>query len=209
MRPSGQGAGRRRNVKQREYDLVLLAKWVAQRRTIPEIQALMQAERGYSMTKGQISYDRSDLMRRWRESANVNMSQVVAAELAELEEVSREAWDGWHKSKTDKVRNIGRKKTRAGDGGEETTREIVSEGQSGNPSFLLAILNAQSRRAALLGLDMPTVADMKGPNGEALLPQAGESVVVVLPEKDFIDIQSTTVEGNGNGNGTNPPQLGG
>lgn len=198
-----------RTRKQREVHLAMLATWLGQRKTYDEIQAMMKEMYGYAPSKPQLTYDSKVLRRRWIEEQLLRTSEIVAREVAELEQVSREAWESWKKSKSDKVRNSAKRKTKGADGGsgEETTRTMVSETQVGNPVFLGIILNVQARRAALLGLDMPTKSEIAGPDGQPLALPEAEAAVIILPQKDFIDIQ--TVEGDQtNGNGNGQPQGG-
>lgn len=89
----------------------------------------------------------------WHGQAYMDFDERLSEEIAKIAEVETAAWIGWEESRQDKVVEIiERNKAEDGTRTKTTTRR---EGQSGNPTFLQIALQAQDRRAKLLGLDAP------------------------------------------------------
>ena len=96
-----------------------------------------------------ISRDIKALREDWRCRTTLALDEVKGEELARLDAVIAAAWLGWEKSLQDAETREASKSD-----GRETARR-TSRGQSGNPSFLRAIIEAIARKCAVLGLDVP------------------------------------------------------
>lgn len=89
----------------------------------------------------------------WKREQFTNIDQYVTQEIQALDNVAREAWEEWERSKRPKCKTKYRFKTAV---------EVQKETTTGDPSFLNVILNVQQRKARLLGYDSPLVVSIVG-----------------------------------------------
>ncbi len=118
------------------------------------------------------SRDLDYIREQWRTQATADMAGRVNAELAVLDEVARQAWEGWHRSigrHVRKVERIGRT-----DGKAAASVETVSEELAGAVEFLNTIVKCSERRAKILGLDAPKQLNVGVTGGALVKFVAGE-----------------------------------
>jgi len=141
---------------QREKDLTDLA--------VRYLRGEYQADIAVSMgvTQATISNDLKELQVRWLAASVENMDEMKSRELAKVDNLEREYWEAWARSKEDAEVNTmkqrGEKITMNG----KTKTTIVpvegtirKEGQSGNPAFLKGVEWCIDKRCQLFGLDAP------------------------------------------------------
>lgn len=116
------------------------------------LQGMSQAEiaEKYDLDRTQITKDLKAIRQQWLESRLADYNELIHRELASIEEVERNAWEGWHRSCENAVTV-----KRTGTGEAETDTETTVKGQAGDASFLKVILDCCKRRCDLLGLDAP------------------------------------------------------
>lgn len=99
-----------------------------------------------------ISGDRRWLLDCWQKSVQADVVEVVARELAKLEDQEAELWDAWQNSKANYTKVFDKQAvTKAGD--VEDLHETEEGSKEPNYKFMELILKCQERRARLLGLD--------------------------------------------------------
>ncbi len=118
--------------------------------------------------------DVNALLAEWRETRIENLDHAVQLELERIDEVTREAWEAWEKSKQggDKVRTkqtgVPQPPGEDGDGGEggiatiklERTSEEINA--NGDPRYLEIIHKNAMERRKLLGLYSPDKKEIAG-----------------------------------------------
>lgn len=87
----------------------------------------------------------------WRTSTIENREQLIAQKRAQYEEVRREAWMQWERSKDDLQKRIDASGTKGDTGW--TKEELVTEGRLAAKTFLDIILDTYRQERALLGID--------------------------------------------------------
>jgi len=102
-----------------------------------------------------VSRDLRAIREAWRKSATIDFDEARAKELAKLEEVEREAWDAWQRSKNDAVTY---RIKQTNDGEEKTVTRV---GQTGNVRFLDMVQKCIAQRRTLLGLDAPSRSELR------------------------------------------------
>lgn len=107
-----------------------------------------------------VSRDLSALRTEWLQSALRDFDAHRAQELARIDEVEREAWDGWRGSREDAITLM---EEEGGKDGGRTRRTVV--GQAGDPRFLDQVQKCIQQRRELLGLDAPKRTEVSGPAG--------------------------------------------
>jgi predicted transcriptional regulator len=134
--------------------------------------------------QAQVSRDLKAVRAMWLASTVRDFDAARAQELAKIDEVEREYWGAWERSKQDKevaVQESDGKKDP--DTGRPKIKKATlrKEGQSGNPAFLAGILTCIERRCAILGLDAPKRFVI---NWDELTPEQEEQLARgVPPEK--------------------------
>ena len=116
------------------------------------------------------------LLAEWRELRIKDMGEAVQLELERIDEVIREAWDAWDKSKTDYQRKRAKQKGIPGDntGTDITTVEMEQQSEEvvcfGDPRYLDVIHKNLAERRKLLGLYSAEKKEITGKDGKDLLP---------------------------------------
>lgn len=114
------------------------------------------------------------LREEWRETADQNIAELKAKQLAELQSIKEKALEGWDKSVQVKTKKSREKRTSEADGETKFGRppKITQQKQSevieetiGDPRFLQVYGKALEREAALLGLDAPKKIEQEGEVG--------------------------------------------
>ena len=118
---------------------------------IAQILSTDQA-REYTLTQQTISRDLKMIQRDWQRSAIIKFDEARAQELAKIDNLEREYWRAWERSKTEKKQTV--KQRTEGAELKELTR--VQEWEAiGDHRFLEGIQWCINRRCELLGLDAP------------------------------------------------------
>ena len=116
------------------------------------------------------------LLAEWRELRIKDMDEAVQLELERIDEVIREAWEAWDKSKTDYQRKRAKQKGVPGDytGADITTVEMEQQSEEvicfGDPRYLEVIHKNLAERRKLLGLYSAEKKELTGKDGKDLLP---------------------------------------
>lgn len=116
------------------------------------------------------------LLAEWRELRIKDMDEAVQLELERIDEVIREAWEAWDKSKTDYQRKRAKQKGVPGDniGADITTIEMEQQSEEvicfGDPRYLEVIHKNLAERRKLLGLYSAEKKELTGKDGKDLLP---------------------------------------
>jgi len=173
--------------------------------------------RKLGINRATIAADLRAIREEWKKRAAVAYDEAIDEEIAELDRVAGEAWEGWDRSKLEKQRVRARTKTGGKSGGEASEHEVVRGKQSGDPRFLEIIKDCVFKRCKLRGIDVakpeqhlhlhavdweslyapPAGGD---PVAEAIAAVGGNGQAGAKPEA--IDVESTP--GDGGGNGTTP-----
>lgn len=136
----------KRTKQERETDLLFISRLYVRGLTLREIAASLNAEREYQLTFQTIAKDVKTILSRWRESIVDDVSEMRSAELIRINEIEREAWQAWTRSK---------------------------KGADGDPRFLTTVQWCIERRCKLFGLDGPTKIAPTTPDGQD--PYSGAS----------------------------------
>lgn len=106
--------------------------------------------------------DIQSLLEEWRENRLKDTDALVQIELERIDEITRECWASWEKSKEDRVRTVSKRKGVNVKGNtiiqsEKTETEIIN---IGDVSFLSEIGKQSIERRKLLGLYAPDKLDI-------------------------------------------------
>lgn len=118
----------------------------------------------------------------WREERLENIDEQIQLELSRIDEMIREAWTQWEKSKADYSEHATKRKgvttpnSENGEGAgvkpvliEQTRKDVVT---TGDVRYLDLIHKLLCERRKLLGLYPAEKKEISGANGEALIPEA-------------------------------------
>jgi len=133
----------KRSAFQIERDRREVTAWYLQGDTQMEI-----ADR-LGLSRQQIGYDLKIIQAQWRDATAFDLDEAKAKELARLDHLEREAWQGWARSQLDKQVST-TKELASG-----TRNSIQQTGQVGDTRFLDVILGVMKQRCKLLGLESP------------------------------------------------------
>jgi hypothetical protein len=111
-----------------------------------------------------ISRDIKAVKDEWKASAVRAFDEAVGVELAKLDEVEKEAWAAWERSKADRTSSRTNRRT----AGERQTDEAEqkTEKRDGEARWLEVVLGCVERRCKLLGLNAPTKIAPTTPQGD-------------------------------------------
>jgi len=140
-----------------------------------------------------ISLDIKKINEAWRESTIRDFDDLRELELAKLNKVEREAWDGFERSKQPH-----QSATTDGQAGTQKARRTVRH-QNGDPKYLSVILECNKARRELLGLDAPIKVAPTTPEGEALTNEQRQmhinAIVMELESSKGLPVANAPVEG--------------
>lgn len=132
-----------------------------------------------------IDRDLKAIRARWRESQVADFTEHVNKELARIDAVEFEAWNGWMESK-------GERRTEESaiiDGKQRTRLQRVTE-PTGDPRFLAVVSRCIDQRVKLLGLEAPQRHEIDWGylrrEAEAISKASGMSVDDVMAEVEAI-----------------------
>lgn len=139
------GTGKRRKPAQIARDRRRAADWYLQGRLQAEIAISL------GLSGATVSRDLKTMQAQWLEEARADFSEAKARELAKIDQVEREHWEGWRRS----CLHSAAKRTEM-DATSNVEKVItIVKAQAGDPRFLAGILKCIERRCKLLGLDAP------------------------------------------------------
>ncbi len=130
-------------------EIVKRRQLVAERYLKGEYQTTIAADLG--IDQAQVSRDLKAMRELWLASTIRDFDAAKAQELAKIDEVEREYWLAWERSKQDKEVAI----QEAGADKKLKKATLRKEGQSGNAAFLAGVLSCIDKRCQILGLDAP------------------------------------------------------
>lgn len=114
------------------------------------------------------------LLAEWKEYRIANIDESIQLELERIDEVVREAWEAWDKSKTDYQRRRAELKEMHNANGNKPnieTKHIDEVVCFGDPRYLEVIHKNLAERRKLLGLYSPEKRELTGKDGSNLIPQ--------------------------------------
>ncbi|MBQ2047095.1 MAG: hypothetical protein II260_07885 [Muribaculaceae bacterium] len=118
------------------------------------------------------------LLAEWKEYRIANIDESIQLELERIDEVVREAWEAWDKSKTDYQKKRAKQKGIPGENNSSDavitiSKELQSEEviNYGDPRYLEVIHKNLAERRKLLGLYSPEKRELTGKDGSNLIPQ--------------------------------------
>jgi predicted XRE-type DNA-binding protein len=160
-------AARKRTPFQREEDLVQITRLYLQGRTQRDIAEVV------GVSQGQVNHDLKLIQQRWRESSIVDMNEAKQKELAHIDEVRREYWSAWERSKSERTKARQESDGKSKDGKPNVVRATMErEQRDGNPAFLAGVMSCIERRCKLLGLDAPVKSELTGKDGGPIKTEA-------------------------------------
>lgn len=174
---------KRRQIK--EGRLEVIAQLYKRGFTIRAIKAeLMKRFDLKALSTATIHRDIQTLINEWRESRLANIDDALQLELSRIDDIVKELWEQWEKSKEDYTRTQRKRKgapvknntansedesvnnTTNNEGGSIKTFSIEEQTQQviglGNPAYIAEIRQQLSERRKLLGLYAPEKRDIKG-----------------------------------------------
>lgn len=182
--PRKKSPGRKRTRPQREGDFPFIARLYVRGLSMRDIAAALSKERSYTLSHVTISKDIKQILVNWRESILDDVNEMRAAELVRINEIEKEAWDAWERSKEDAKKNV----KEYVQGSCDVEKRTV-EGQIGDSRFLATIQWCIDRRCKLFGLDSPakiapTTPDGLNPYEGASREQLHDLAAKLMEEKD-------------------------
>lgn len=173
--PRGNNEIRRKREREREQRLEIIAPLWRKNWTYAEIRKEVMRRLGkeaYSV--GTVCKDVKVLIAQWREQRLNDTEEKITTELARLDQVIREAWEMWEKSKQDYNRKS-QSQTGVpveGEKGQPLTIKSIQammwdaeQRGCGDPRYLDVILKALNQRCKLMGLDQMTIDVHSGMTG--------------------------------------------
>lgn len=128
-----------------------------------EVREQLGMDSGYSLRT--VHKDVHTLLEEWRETRIDDMDKAMQAELARLNEMEKEAWQEWDKSKLDHEKKRAKQQRVSGEGGDDAVRmeqqreEVVG---FGDPRYLDIVHKCGIERRKMLGLYSPEKKDISG-----------------------------------------------
>lgn len=124
-----------------------------------------------------VKKDVEALLKQWREERSFDLEQLLSAELARIDEIIREAWEAWEKSKEDYEETRQKQKGVPTQGGEISTayieKTINEQRNCGDPRYLTIIDSQLKERRKLLGLYAAEKKDVNVFTFETALMETG------------------------------------
>ena len=163
---------KRRQIK--EGRLEVIAQLYKRGFTVRAIKAeLMKRFDLKALSTATIHRDIQALLNEWRESRLANIDDALQLELTRIDDIVKELWEQWEKSKEDYTRTQRKRKgaptknnTANNEDGSIKTFSIEEQTQQviglGNPAYIAEIRQQLSERRKLLGLYAPEKRDLTG-----------------------------------------------
>jgi hypothetical protein len=119
--------------------------------------------RQVGVNRSTVSRDLKVLNQRWKEAAVHDLDAAKAQELERIDQLEREYWEAWEKSKQAHETTTTEQTT--GAAGERLRAGVRKVEQTGDPRYLEGVRWCIARRCALLGLDAPVETRLAGRDG--------------------------------------------
>lgn len=120
-----------------------------------------------NITQQQVSHDLKKLREVWQHEMASNIDEAKARELAKIDNLEREYWTAWEKSKKDYEQKIVKASGSAKKANkvERTEKEMIV---MGDPRFLQGVQWCIERRCKIIGIDAPERKELTGKDGTDL-----------------------------------------
>lgn len=190
--------GPKRTLHQIIHDREEIGRLYLRGMTQMEIAGELAKNRTYTLDRSTIARDIKAVQEDWLRRSVQSMDTRKARELELLDQIEREAWLAWERSKAAKTRRKATTRDNLAAGGEgEATRvqaigERWEEEQTGDPRYLAIMLDCSEKRCAITGVKAPVKLHHQGNlndriNWDALSKEqlnriaAGEPIEKVIP----------------------------
>lgn len=164
------------------------AQKIKDRETIATLRlqalTLEQIVQQTGLSKSTVQRTLRELQAEWQARAAAATDEVKARELAKLDQLERETWSEWHRSKEDWVKKSVKKGGDVAGVKSSPETKVDTGGQCGDPRYLNVLLGIQERRAKLLGIEAPQKIAGTNPDGTEERP-LGSYVFPVPPGLDI------------------------
>jgi ParB-like chromosome segregation protein Spo0J len=130
----------------------------------------------FNLSRQQIGYDIKEIQSRWRTSEVFDFNEAKQRELAQIDQVEREAWAEWERSKTKKLSKSKKIKTGTDEKNgsfNEEAEETKEENLLGDPRYLQIVNECRKDRMKLLGIGIEKVDLTSG--GKSFIVTIGQS----------------------------------
>lgn len=195
----------RRTPIEKQRDLVDIASRYLAGHSQQEIADWLTANRPYRIWRQGVTKDLEEIRVIWRNRAAQLIGERKAEELAKLDRLEREAWEGWERSRSDAVRKHAKRTGKGADATEEVGTS--TEHRDGNPKFLELVLRCVEKRLEVLGLASHRV-QLSGPGGGPIQVQATASVYDKLDTDTILEL-NRVLRASGAFEGADAPDSGG
>lgn len=157
---------------QRQRDLLDIARLYLEGKRQWEIVEWIAGNRPYKLSQQILSIDLRDIQRQWLAEAKILVEEQRRKELAKIDNLEREYWAAYARSKSKSVRIThegkpckSKKDATEPDAMTPEITTMVKEDRDGDPRFLEGVQRCIDRRCRLLGLDAPAKQELSGPDG--------------------------------------------
>lgn len=124
-----------------------------------------------------VSTDLKTVREMWRNSAMINMNEMLNRELTRIDVIEHEAWGEWRRSK-DSFKKATKRKDKDG-----ASDSVTIEERTGNPAYLKTIQWCVEQRLKIFGLyEQPNAGDPGASINRAFLDAVREKVRVIEQE---------------------------
>jgi len=160
-------AATKRTPFQINKDRALIAHLYSRGKRQDEIARILSEdqERGYTLTRQSVTRDIKIIQEGWLRASVASIGEVRARTLITLDEMEREAWEAFERSKAVKTKRKAQTRTTAATtpgapaDPVSQTAERLDEDQNGDPRWFELMLKVVDRRCKMLGLDAPVKVD--------------------------------------------------
>lgn len=158
-------------------DRIDISRLYVQGYTSTYIAHWISENRDYTLSPQTIRADIKNIIEEWREQYLPDIDTMKVAELARIDAVIREAWEGWYSSRKEKESTETERtlqETKAHVKGstpvpifEESKSKLKTENRDGDARFLEVIDKCIARRTKILGIEAPSRHEIKDWRKEA------------------------------------------
>lgn len=169
-------ASPKRTETQRTHDKAIISSLMARNNKVRDIATELNRrnkEEGvdYSLSFQQVHYDMKKILAEWKNERSENIDELIENELAKIDEIERECWIAWEKSKEgkQKIQRDGGVVNADGDLVGTKISKIELDESYGDTKYLDRIQWCIEKRTELLGLK--TVHIDYTSKGESVVPK--------------------------------------
>jgi len=164
--------GPKRTAQQRTADRAAIAQMWLRCMTQAEI-AEQKLPSGAKLTQQMVSVEVRAIEREWKTHTITDFDQAKRREYEKMNQVERDAWQGWERSKADLKAK--RAKISKSDGESKDEAATETKNQVGEVRFLEVLIKASESRRKLYGLDARTEILNNSSNVQIYLPDNGRN----------------------------------